>query len=240
MKQQLLYKDLAKYYDLIYSEKNYEKEALIIKELISRYKKSDGVSLLDVACGTGHHIKLLKDEYFCTGLDINEGILQIARENVEDVEFIQADMTSFNLGRKFDVITCLFSSIGYVKTYQNLSKTMKNFYLHMRKGAVLLIEPWFTKEVYSEGFPFMTTYDGDNVKIARLNISERCGNISIMDMHYLIAEKNLGVKHYVERHELGLFEADKTLEIMEEAGFQVKFLMEGALSNRGLYIGVKQ
>lgn len=48
----MLYKELAKYYDLIYHWKNYKKETDKIKKLISRYKKSDGKALLDVACGT--------------------------------------------------------------------------------------------------------------------------------------------------------------------------------------------
>lgn len=36
----------------------------------------------------------------------------------------------------------------------------------------------------------MTTFDGEDVKIARLRVSKIEGNISVMDMHYLIAEKN--------------------------------------------------
>ncbi len=165
MKEQVLYRELAKYYDLIYSWKDYEKETSELKRLFFKYKKSAGTMLLDVACGTGHHIKHLKDKYSCTGIDVNEAILKIARKNVEDVEFIQADMTSFNLDRKFDIITCLFSSIGYVRTYQNLRKTFQNVSGHLVKGGVAFVEPWFTSEVYDVGRPSMTIYDGDDLKI---------------------------------------------------------------------------
>jgi hypothetical protein len=42
MKKQLLYRELARYYDLIYSFKDYKKEAVRIKALISNYKESEG------------------------------------------------------------------------------------------------------------------------------------------------------------------------------------------------------
>ena len=239
MGKQAIYRDLAKYYDLIYSWKDYEKEAFVLKQFFSEHKKSDGTRLLDVACGTGHHIKFLKDEYSCTGMDISEEILEIARRNVEDVEFIQADMTSFDLERKFDVITCLFSSIGYVRTYENLRKTIRNFAGHLVEGGAAFIEPWFTKDVYDVGRPSMTIYDGDDVKIARLNTSDIQDDLSIMDMHYLVAERDKGVRHYVDRHELGLFEVDETLKMMEESGLESQFISEGLMSGRGLYIGIK-
>ena len=82
--------------------------------------------------------------------------------------------------------------------------------------------------------------DGRDVKIARLNVSEIQGDVSVMDMHYLIAERDKGVKHYVDRHELGLFEVDETLRIMEEAGLEAQYQAEGLMPGRGLYIGLKK
>jgi ubiquinone/menaquinone biosynthesis C-methylase UbiE len=240
MKKELLYGELARYYDLIYSFKDYRKEAVRIKALILKYKKSEGKELLDVACGTGHHLEYLKDEFSCMGVDISNKILEVARKNVEGVVFKQDDMTTLNLGREFDVITCLFSSIGYLKTHANLRKTIQNFSKHLKKGGLVLLEPWFTKSTYKPGGAHMDTYDGKDIKIARLNVSELRGNLSFMDMHYLVAERGKGVKHFVDRHELGLFEVDETLRIMKEAGLQSKFLKHGLMPERGMFVGVKQ
>ncbi len=240
MKEQALYGKLARYYDLIYSSKDYKKEALRIIELISRYKKSDGNDLLDVACGTGRHLMYLKDEFVCMGVDISREILEVAKKNVDGVTFKEADMIVMDLGRQFDVITCLFSSIGYMKTYVNLENTLGNFARHLRKGGVVLIEPWFTKSVWRTGSPHMNTYDGKDIKIARLHVSELKGSVSVMDMHYLIAEKDNCVKHFVDRHELGLFETDETLGTMKTAGLRSRFLRHGLMKGRGMFVGVKE
>ena len=235
-----MYKELAKYYDLIYHWKDYKAEAKIIQDLIKNYKTSDEINLLDVGCGTGMHIKYFKDEYSCTGIDINNEMVEVAKSKVKGVIFKQGDMINFDLNTEFDIILCLFSSIGYVKTYSNLEKTLMNFSSHLKKGGLLIVEPWFTKSAFRVGMPGMTTYDGEDVKIARLNTTRVIGDLSIMEMHYLIAEKNEDVKHFVDIHKLGLFEHDKTLEIMARANFKSEFLKDGLMKDRGLFIGVKQ
>ncbi len=234
-----MYKKLAKYYDLIYHWKDYEKEADSVKDLIKKYKKSDGNKLLDVGSGTGKHIECFINDYSCTGIDINNDMVEVAKTNFKDAIFEQGDMINFNLKTEFDVILCLFSSIGYVKTYSNLEKTIKNFANHLIKGGVLIVEPWFTKSKWRAGEPGMTTYDGKDIKIARLNTTKVEGDLSIMEMHYLIAEKNEDIIHFEDTHELGLFETDKTLDFMEKADLKAEFLKDGLMEERGLFIGVK-
>jgi SAM-dependent methyltransferase len=234
-----MYKELAKYYDLIYSWKNYEEEVEKIKELIKQYKNSDGKSLLDVGCGTGKHLEYLIDDYSCVGIDLNDEMVAVAKLNIKDAKFMQADMIEFDLKSEFDVILCMFSSIGYVKTYSNLTRTITNFSNHLKKGGVVIIEPWFTMSTYMVGFPGMTTYDGEDIKIARLNTTKLEDDLSIMEMHYLIVERNEDVKYFIDRHELGLFENEKFLNIMNETGLKAEFLKDGLMKDRGLYIGIK-
>ena len=239
MKQEIMYKELAKYYDLIYKWKDYKKEADKIKRLISRYKKSVGNDLLEAGCGTGRHLKFFENEFSCVGADINRKMLDIAKKNVKKSVLKRLNMIDFRLNKQFDVILCLFSSIGYVKNYSNLRKTISNFANHLKKGGIIIIEPWFGKSEYKAGRPWMTTYDGKYIKIARLNVSRIKDGISILDFHYLIAEKNKNVKHFVDRHRLGLFDFEKTLKIMKESGLSVVFLKNGLMKDRGLYIAVK-
>lgn len=240
MKKQMLYKDLAKYYDLIYSFKDYKAEANQINKLVAKHKKTTGKDLLEIACGTGKHAQHLKKYFHILATDVNTGMLGIARKNVKGVTFKQADMTNLKLKKKFDVILCLFSSIGYVKTYANLKKTINGFAKHLKQGGVVIIEPWLTKDTYMVNTPFMTTYDGKDIKIARLSVSKAKGVISFMDMNYLIAERGKGVRHFVDRHEVAMFDLKRMKEIMEKAGLKTKFVTSGRGNDRGSLMGVKK
>jgi ubiquinone/menaquinone biosynthesis C-methylase UbiE len=235
----MMYKELAKYYDLIYSWKDYTAEINSIKKLIKNYKSSEGNELLDVGCGTGKHLEYLKDDLSCTGCDLNNEMLDVAKENINGVSFLQADMITLDLNKKFDVIISLFSSIGHVKTYSNLEKTIQNFSNHLKKGGVVIIEPWLTKSTYDAGRPGMTTYDAEDIKIARLNTTKIENDLSILEFYYLIAERDKDVVYYSEKHELGLFEIDKFLEYMSNSGLKSEFLKDGLMKGRGLYIGIK-
>lgn len=239
MNDQDMYKNLAKYYDKIYHLKDYEKEVKALKKIISENKNTTGNNLLDCACGTGSHLKFFTDEYICTGIDLNSRMLDIAKNKGIKANFIQANMIHLDLGKKFDVITCLFSSIGYIVSKEDVKKTIAGFAAHLKPGGLLIIEPWLTKEIYQEGSPHMTTFDGKNLKIARLNISELKGNLSIIKMHYLIAESNRPVMHFIDTHKLAMFPIEFFIEIMKEFGLKAKLVKKGLFNERGLLIGIK-
>ena len=78
--------------------------------------------------------------------------------------------------------------------------------------------------IFFNGFSFQIFYDGEDIKIARLNSNKIENDISVLDMHYLIAERNKDVKYFEEKHEVGLFDINKFLEIMNKAGFEAEFL----------------
>jgi ubiquinone/menaquinone biosynthesis C-methylase UbiE len=235
-----MYGEFAYIYDLIYNFLDYKKTAKLVKKLIKKHKKVKGNKLLDVGCGTGKHLSFLKNGFECTGIDISNEMLDVAREKYNGIRFLQANMVNFNLNEKFDVVICLFSSIGYVKTYENLNKTIINFSNHLEPGGVVIIEPWLTKSVAIDGLASMDIYKSDEIKIARQSVSEIDGDISRFEMHYLVARKGEKVSYFKDMHELGLFEVDKTLEMMKDAGLDAIYLKKGLETRRGLFIGIKQ
>jgi len=240
MAKQLLHNKLAKYYDRVYSFRDYLDEAVRLQNLIIKYLESGGNSLLDVACGTGLHLKHLKDDFSCTGVDISKSMLRIARKNAKGVTFKEADMKTLRLGKQFDVIVCLLSSIGYVKTPASLEKTIWNFSKHLKKGGLALIEPSHAKSVYVIGEPRITTYDGRDAKIARVNVTKIRQATAVLTMHILIAERGKDAKYFVDRHELGLFGINSTLRIMKAAGLKSKYLKNGLMPGRELFVGIKK
>ena len=240
MTKQLLHNNLAKYYDRVYSFKDYLDEAVRLQNLIIKYLESEGNSLLDVACGTGLHLKNLKDDFSCTGVDISKSMLKIARKNAKGVTFKEADMKTLRIGKQFDVIICLLSSIGYVKTAASLEKTIRNFSKHLKKGGLALIEPSHAKSVYVNGEPRITTYNGKDAKIARVNFTKFRQATAVLNMHILIADRGKDAKYFVDRHELGIFGINNTLRIMKAAGLKSKYLKNGLMPGRELFVGIKK
>jgi len=229
----------AKYYDEIYAsmDKNYLAEANKTHKFIQKHKMSKGKQLLDVACGTGAHAGLLSKHYKVEGLDVDSKMLSIARKKHPKLRFHQGDMVSFDLESQFDVIVCLFSSIGYVKTKSRLQKAIKSMSHHLLPGGVLLVEPWFSSKQWNVGHNHMITLNRPKLKITRISRSLRRGDISILEFHYLFGTPK-GIEHFTEIHELGLFTHKEYMDAFEAARLNVIHDPKG-LDGRGLYIGRK-
>jgi ubiquinone/menaquinone biosynthesis C-methylase UbiE len=229
----------AHLYDAIYLSrgKDYELEAKKVHELVQGNLKSEGNSLLDVACGTGIHLSYLKAFFDCEGLDLDSKMLDAAREKMPGMKFHQGDMLNFNLGRQYDVITCLFSSIGYVRTVPNLKHAIVNMTRHLKPGGVLVVEPWFTPETWHPGKVYATFVDEPDLKIARINLSGVEGTLSYFIFHYLVGTPQ-GIHYFEERHELGLFTVDEYKIAFRDSELDV--IHDPAwLNARGLYLGLK-
>lgn len=229
----------AQYYDEIYEsvDKDYVAEANKAHAFIQKYKQSKGKLLLDVACGTGLHASLLSKHYQVEGLDLDAKMLAVAKKKHPTIHFHQGDMTDFDLNRQFDVITCLFSSIGYVKAKSRLRKAIKNMSQHLLPGGVLLIEPWFTPEQWNPGRAFMTQVNKPELKIVRMSYSRQRGKISTIEFQYLIGTSK-GIEHSLEIHELGLFTHQEYMDAFKASALNVTHAADG-LDGRGLYIGLK-
>jgi ubiquinone/menaquinone biosynthesis C-methylase UbiE len=229
------YSELAQIYDTLYGFKNYEAEAKRLREIIEVAKQSRGNTLLDVACGTGLHLVFLKKYFAVEGVDLTPQMLEIARARHPEIKFNLGDMRTFDLGRKFDVVMCLFSSIGYMKTPRRLREAIINMARHLEHGGVLIVEPWLSPDALKLGGVHSLFVDKPELKIARLDIPSVKGRVSIHKWHMLIGTPS-GIKYLRQKHELGMFTDAQYREAFAAAGLKV-FHDEKGLMNRGLYIG---
>jgi len=226
----------AQYYDLIYSSfKDYPSEAGKIARLIQKLNPN-AQTVLDVACGTAEHAKFLNENYNYNvdGIDLDEDLLAMARRKIPNARFEAADMTNFHLGRQYDVVMCLFSSIGYVRSLENVRKTLGCFKNHLSPGGLIIIEPWFTPDSWTSGRIDMKTVESENLKICRMSMIDREGNLSKIRFEYLIGTAE-EIHHEIEYHELGLFTVEEMTQCFREARLESNYDPDG-IFGRGLYV----
>lgn len=230
-----MFSESAELYDAIYSFKDYPQEATRIAALVHTANPT-ARTLLDVACGTGEHVRLLAVEhgFGADGLDIDAGLLDVARRKHPAGRFFEADMSDFRIERRYDAVLCLFSSIGYLVTLDRVRQAFECFRHHLSPGGVVLIEPWFAPGVLDPTRTFQNTGVAGGIRVERLSRVEIDGRISRLHFEYQIEEAG-ATRHVAETHELGLFTPDEMAAAFAEAGLSAEFDPAG-LTGRGLWL----
>ena len=231
-----MFRQSARIYDAVYSWKEYPREAELVHALVQA-RKPGAATLLDVACGTGAHLAELRRWYRCEGLDLDADLLAVARERLPDAPLHQGDMRDFDLGRRFDAVTCLFSAVGYLMTVEALEAAIAAMARHVEPGGVLVVEPWLSPEAVQVPHVAAVFVDEPELKIARVNTIEVDGRRSSFEFQYLVGTP-ASVEHFTEPHELRLFTHEEHLAAFRTAGLAVEHDEEG-LMGRGLYIGLR-
>ena len=231
-----MFSESARFYDAFYSFKDYSAETAALESFISPHAP-EAKSLLDVACGTGLHLETLRHSYEATGLDLDPNLLAIAAQRNPGILLVQGDMCSFDLERRFDVVTCLFSSIGYVLDLAGLRRAVTSMARHLSPGGLLMIEPWFSPDEFEDGLVDSLIVDYEGAKIARVGFSRHLGHLSSIEFHYLVRDEEGAVTHFAEDHVLGLFSPGDYTSAIEDAGLEVVAFEDHGLMGRGLYIG---
>jgi SAM-dependent methyltransferase len=217
-----MYNKSARIYDLLYTGagiKDYAAEADDLHQIITEACPS-ARTLLDVACGTGAHLTHLRQWYAVEGTDVNPAMLDLARKGLPGVPLHLADMRRLDLGRQFDAVTCLFSSIGYITDHSELHSTVARLAAHVGPGGVLILDGWVRPDQWSD------TYRGgpdvasdEETMVVRLSFTSRVGNVTELDMHHLVRTES-GIEYFVEKHRLALTPTEEYVSAVEAAGLK--------------------
>lgn len=195
-------------------------------------------SLLDVACGTGRHLRHLRSSYDVVGLDLDPSMLECARQQVPEVPLIEANMRTFDLGRTSDVVICLFSSIGYLPSAADLTTAITTMANYLASGALLIVDGWLRPDAWiSGGTTHLETAVTPELKVARVGRSRRDGMTTYLDLEYLVASPG-GVEHLVDHHVLTMFDPLQYEQALQRAGptFEV---VEGPSLGRDRYVATR-
>ncbi len=153
-----IFKEYANLYDLIYIDKDYEKEARYIDKLIQA--TIPGVnSILEFGCGTGKHSRYLSElGYEMIGVDISHEMIQRATmerrtctsERFKKNKYVLGNIKEVKFKKKFDCVLSLFHVISYLESTSDLEKTFGNAHEHLNDRGLFVFDCWFGPAVLSD------------------------------------------------------------------------------------------
>ena len=232
------YRGAAQAYDLFYQDKDYRGEVEEVARLVARYRP-DARSVLDVGCGTGAHLAWFAERYErAEGIEPSARMIEEATIARPGLLIFPGDMRTFRHADRFDVVTSLFSAIGYMTTVDDL-------HLAVRQHGRASRRRWRARRRRDGWSPTRGKGAGRRRKrssatkssAARVVVSGRDGDVSTIDMHYLLATVD-GVEHIEEVHRMGLFTADEYRAAFEAAG--LRYERVDGLTGRGVHVGVRR
>ncbi len=226
------YERSAEAYDLVYDGigKDYAAEAAAVTALV-RERHPAARTLLDVACGTGGHLRHLREGFTVEGVELSGHMAARARARLPGVEVHEGDMRLFSLGRTFDAVTCLFSSIGYTRTVEDLARAVTAMAGHLVPGGVLVVDGWLTPDQWDDGRVEAIAAEAPGRAVARTCRSWRLGRTSVLDMTWVVTTP-AGTDTFAERHELGLFTRDEARTALAGAGLVEVVEVAGAVDGQ--------
>jgi len=242
------YETFALVYDQVMDSALYEKWLDFTKKTIPAGQHR----LLDLACGTGNlPVKLAKEGFEVTGLDLSEEMLAIAfnlalKENVS-VNFVNRNMLDLSGLTGFEVVTCFSDSLCYLKNAQEVQQVFNEVSHALVAGGIFIFDvhslfqmdeifPGYSYHENSENFAFL--WDSFATEIPHAIVHE---------LTFFIRDQESGEFSRIdETHQERTYPLDDYLIMLKNAGFtksrvSADFNIEKptAESKRWFFVGYK-
>jgi SAM-dependent methyltransferase len=203
-----IFSNYARYYDLMYQDKDYVGEAQFIHQLIQTHAPV-ATSILELGCGTGNHATLLaKEGYQVHGVDLSQEMLGYANERSDRLspalaarlKFSQGDLrqvrlvgvASQNENCRFDVVLSLFHVISYQTTHHDLLAAFETAKAHLVPGGILIFDVWYGPAVLSDPPTVrIKRLEDESIQVTRIAEPVMYPNDNLVDVNYHIFIKDL-------------------------------------------------
>jgi len=235
----------AEVYDLVFAGrgKDFGAEAQRLNELV-RARCAEAESLLDVACGTGAHLETLAGLFaHVEGVEMAPAMQLLAEERLSGVTVHEADMLTFDLGRRFDAVICVGNSVACLDSVEELRTAVTRMAAHLRPGGVMIVEPWFFSAAFLDGRVDGNLYKHDGRVISQLTRFVTTGDRIRMDAKFVVADP-AGFHEFDETLSARAFPRSDYTAALSDAGLSVEFVRgfswaDGRPTAPGLFVGVR-
>jgi SAM-dependent methyltransferase len=147
-----LYTDLSGYYDLMCADIDYQAQSHCVQRLQQLFGNG-GRRHLDLACGTGPHVRHFLDAgYTSGGLDINQPMLDRAALRCPEALFACQDMCAFEVEQPLDLITCFLYSIHYSASTERLKACIASVHSALADGGVFCFNAVDKQRIDNDSF----------------------------------------------------------------------------------------
>jgi SAM-dependent methyltransferase len=218
----------AEYYDLLYSDKDYEGECDYLESIFKKYSKKPVKTLCDAGCGSGRYaIPLAKRGYQVTGVDLSADMIKSANKTRKgnNPEYLVSDIRKLKLNKKFDAVISMFAVIGYITDNKDLKKTLQNIGEHLETGGLFVFDVWNGLAVIRH-LPEQRIKEAENDKLKNIRFASPQLRASDhgCEVNYKVLitdKKSKTLDEINEKHIMRFYFPQELRYYLEEAGFDV-------------------
>lgn len=214
------------YYDLLYHDKNYQKEAEYITNLIKTLNPL-ATEIVDLGSGTGNYSKFLCGAGFkVTGIERNEQMAAAANSKaIDGFHSIVDDITIFEMPCKFDAAISLFHVIDYLTENEKILSCFEQVFKHLKPQGIFVFDVWYSPAVYLQ-LPQtrIKRVQDEHADVTRLAQPVMDYEKNIIEVHYEMTIKNKfdgKEKILKEVHRLRHFSTPEIELLAEVSGFKL-------------------
>ena len=219
------FKNYAKYYDLLYKDKDYNKESKYIIDKIIKWGGTQQVkTILELGCGTGKHAKLLQSNgYSVYGIDLSANMIKLAKQNGVNCEV--ADIRTYRQSNKFDCCVSLFHIASYQNSDEDISDYFKTASFHLKQDGIFIFDIWYKPAVlYQLPEKRVKIMENDDIKVIRHCNPEHLPDESIVKVNYeieIIDKKSNERESIKETHAMRYFSSDEIKRFAKQAKIKI-------------------
>lgn len=226
-----VFDEYGKYYDLLYKDKDYVREAEYVASLINMYSKagnkkiqSQKTSVLELGCGTGKHAYALQKLGFeVFGIDFSESMLEKAKKL--GIKCSLGDVRTYRSEKKFDAVISLFHILSYQTKDIDVNQFFQTAYEHLFQKGILIFDVWYKPAVLSQ-LPEKREkkLENDEIIVKRYCNPDINFKSSIVAVNYLIEIENKrtkGKKSIKETHLMRYFSQEEINTFAKNNGFRI-------------------
>ena len=228
-----VFADYARYYDLLYRDKDYAAEAEYVAGLIHKFHPA-AQSILELGSGTGKHACLLVDQgYRVHGIELSQEMLvqsqslAIKKNFTDDrLSFTAGDIREIRLDKRFDAVIALFHVISYQTTNKDVMAAFQTARHHLKPGGIFIFDIWYGPAVLTQRPEVrIKRMTDEKIEVTRLAEPVLHPNENLVDVNYhvFVRHRETGsVSELKETHIMRYFFQPEIEFLAQAAGFTIQ------------------